>query len=593
MKDKRYTLLDFLVIPLKITPLWTVIRILNEVISGLIPAAQVIVLAQFVDTALAIFDGKAEIQEIYKCLLGVLLIIAYMNIQVTLMNIVTNRFNIKLRESFQVDLMAHRAKLHYQHIEENDTWDLIKRVCDDAVGKLTGGFSILLQALNMIVNIGSLFMMVVMQVWWAALVILLVTVPLMFVAARAGKADYEAFKEAAKYTRKADYLKNILTGREMVEERSVFGYTEKVNQKWHEAFEHARKINLKVQAMNFIRMKGASLITVFISLFIVAILLFPLDKGTLSIGMFMSLVTAAFNLIQMMSWQLSYVTREIANKEEYMKDLSLFSKLSLQEGALKEKDLKLNFNFKKIEFCNVSFRYPGTERYILKDFSLILEAQKRYAVVGLNGAGKTTLTKLLTKMYDQYEGEIFINDKNLKEYTLEEIKAIFSVVYQDFAKYQVSVADNVLLGAGMQCTEEEMSAALEHIELLDKVKELPKGLETDLGKIKEDGVDLSGGQWQRLAIARALVSNAAMVILDEPTAALDPIAESTVYDMFNEVTKGKSSLSITHRLGASKRADEIIVINEGKVAEKGNHEVLMRLKGIYATMFESQRSWYQ
>lgn len=593
MKSKQYTLLDFIVIPLKITPLWTIVRILNEVVSGLIPAFQVMILATFVDTALAIFGGKAEIGAIYSCLWGVFFIITYMNIQRTLMNIVANRFNMKLKENFQLAIIEKRGRLQYQHIENNDTWDLIKRVCEDSVGKLSGGFGILLETLNMIVHIGSLFMMVVMQVWWAAVLILIVTVPLLFIAGKAGKADYEAFKEAAKHSRKADYLKTILTGREMVEERSLFGYTEQVNEKWHEAFEQARKINLKVQGVNFIRMKSASLITVLISLFIVAILLFPLNEGTLSIGMFMSLVTAAFNLIQMMSWQLSYVTRELANKREYVKDLSLFSQLSEQEGALDNKNLKSTFHFNNLEFKNVSFKYPGTDRYILKNFSLLLESRKRYAVVGLNGAGKTTLTKLLTRMYDNYEGEIFLNNKNLKEYRLEEIKAIFAVVYQDFAKYQVSVADNVLLGAGMQGDEAQIIEVLKNIELLEVINGLPKGLQTDLGKIKEGGVDLSGGQWQRLAIARALVSNAPIIILDEPTAALDPVAESTVYEMFNEVAKGKSSISITHRLGASKRADEIIVIDHGSVVEQGNHEALMLLKGIYATMFESQRSWYQ
>lgn len=593
MREKTYNLLDFILIPLKITPLWVVVRILNEIVSGLVPAFQVMILAKFVDTAIAIFGGTTEVKAIYSCLVAILLLITYMNVQKTLMNIVTNRFNIKLKENFQLQIVEKRGKLQYQHIENNDTWDLTKRVCEDPVGKVSGGFGLLLEILNMGVHIGSLFIMVVTQVWWAALLILVVAVPLFLVAGKAGKADYEAFKEAAKYSRKADYLKNILTGREMVEERTLFGYTSGVNQKWHQEFERARKINLKVQGINFIRMKGASLITVFISLFIVGVLLFPLGEGRLSIGMFMSLVTAAFNLIQMMSWQLSYVTRELVNYNEYMKDLSLFSKLSEQEGALENKASDFDFKFERLEFNNVSFRYPGTERYILKNFSLVLESDRRYAVVGLNGAGKTTLTKLLTGMYDNYEGEILLNGRSLRDYKLEELKAIFSVVYQDFAKYQVSVEDNVLLGAGMKCTEDQMIEALRNIELLETINQLPKGAHTYLGKIKEGGVDLSGGQWQRLAIARALVSNAPIIILDEPTAALDPVAESTVYEMFNEVTRGKSSISITHRLGASKRADEIIVIDEGSVAEKGNHETLIALEGIYATMFESQRSWYQ
>ena len=213
--------------------------------------------------------------------------------------------------------------------------------------------------------------------------------------------------------------------------------------------------------------------------------------------------------------------------------------------------------------------------------------------MGVNGAGKTTLTKLLTGLYDNYEGEILLDGRELRTFRQADLKALFSVVYQDFARYQISLDDNIALGNVLRKDPAKIKEAAEAMGLGQTIAELPRGMETPLGKIKEQGVDLSGGQWQRLAIARALYNPAAVQILDEPTAALDPVAESGIYEMFGKISAGKSTIFITHRLGAARLADEIIVVDGGKVAEKGNHEELLSQKGIYASMYEAQRSWYQ
>lgn len=593
IESKKYGLLDSVWIPFRITPVNTLLLLGNQVLLGLVPAFQVMAVGSFVDCAISIFKGQAQVSDIYSPLAMMLLIIAYINIYQVLTNLVLTRFNIRLDESFRVAVVEKRARLEYRHIENNETWELINRTCGNPVGKLVEGFNLVCDIGRMTINIGSLLVIISQSVWWVSFLIILVAAPLFWVALKAGKTDYEAFKDAAKYERKAGYMKGILTGRDQVEERTLFGYTAKMNENWYEAFESARQIKMKVSAINFVRMKASGLLTVAISILIIGILVFPLQSGKLSLGIFTGLMMAAFNLVQMMSWQLSWLTRTLAQYQEYLKDLSLFSQLTEREGAVDLPSQLKDFEFKTLEFRKVNFKYPETERYILKDFSLTLHPKTSYAIVGVNGAGKTTFTKLLTGMYDNYEGEILINGKDLRNHTLSELKAIFSVVYQDFAKYQISVEDNIYLGSVLNHTEEKMLKALKDIELFEKVKELPQGIKTYLGKIKEGGVDLSGGQWQRLAIARTLVSEAPIIILDEPTAALDPVAESNVYEMFNHISQGKSSISITHRLGAGKLADQIIVLNEGQVVEQGNHEQLMQLKGLYADMFESQRSWYQ
>ncbi len=186
-----------------------------------------------------------------------------------------------------------------------------------------------------------------------------------------------------------------------------------------------------------------------------------------------------------------------------------------------------------------------------------------------------------------------INGKSIKTYRQDQLKAMCSVVYQDFARYCISFRDNILLGDINSFDNlDNMNKAIETVELQDVVGGLPLGISSNLGKIKNDGVDLSGGQWQRIAMARGIVSPASIRILDEPFAALDPISESNVYEKFEEISRGQTTIFISHRLGSTKIADEIFVIGDGAIVESGSYEELMKRNGVYTKMYESQRSWY-
>jgi ATP-binding cassette subfamily B protein len=296
-------------------------------------------------------------------------------------------------------------------------------------------------------------------------------------------------------------------------------------------------------------------------------------------------------LAQTLSWELNFVTSELAASREYLLDFSIFAKLSETPGATDfpaaaaaEPDC--------IEFRGVSFAYPGTETMILQNLNLKLFAGKHYAFVGVNGAGKTTVTKLLTGLYDNYTGDILIDGRDLRDFSQAELKGLFSIVYQDFACYQIPMKESIGLGNLYGVTKEEIEKAVQTLSFDGTVSKLPKGLDTPLGKIKADGIDLSGGEWQRVAIARSLVSRAPVHILDEPAAALDPVAESDLYRLFDKISKNKTTIFITHRLGAARLANEIFVIDGGFAAEQGTHEQLMDQNGLYAEMFEAQKGWY-
>jgi len=607
IKSKKYNIADFIIITFKSAPFLTLIRIADKIIYALIPMFTALVTADFINTALSIFNGEKTRDKIYFPLFLFLLIILHQTINHTLINLATSRMKMKMDEYFKTAIVEKRAKLEYRYIENNDTWDIISRVCAEPTERIYRGFDIILRMADMAIRIFSLMAVLFTQVWWAGIVTIILSFPLLYISVKSGKTNYEAFKEAAKYERRAGYLQEILTGRENVDERAMFGYTGGVNKNWLEKFETARKINLKTRLKNYMRMNTGSSLTILIWFLIACALIPPLADGGLSVGMFIGLISAAFGITQMASWELSHITDEIANNNEYLKDLSEFSSLFEQEGALdlpynnkNTKEKNSGFIFESIEFCDVSFKYPGTDNYILKNCSFKINKNTQYAFVGVNGAGKTTITKLLTGLYSGFEGNIYINAKNIGEYSHAQIKSFFTVVYQDFARYYISVRDNISLGNinEFDCLDNKYEQ-LQNIELYAITNKLPDGIDTYLGKIKENGVDLSGGEWQKIAIARTLCSDAPIRILDEPTASLDPIAESNIYEMFNNISNTKLSdnvktqIFITHRLGAAKFADEIFVIDNGRVAEQGTHDALIFENGIYAAMFESQRGWYK
>lgn len=221
-------------------------------------------------------------------------------------------------------------------------------------------------------------------------------------------------------------------------------------------------------------------------------------------------------------------------------------------------------------------------------------ANERISLVGENGAGKSTIVKLLCKLYQPSSGRITINGIDINDIPVCELKKIFSVVFQDYASYSLTLRENIAFGDIDKIADDTALAdAMGQGLAIGILENLHRNLDTNLGKIEENGVDLSGGQWQRIAISRACLSDSSFIILDEPTAALDPVAEAEMYRTFAAVLEKKGCILISHRLASAKMADRIYVLKDGVVAEKGSHEELLARGGLYESMFRSQSSWYQ
>ncbi len=248
----------------------------------------------------------------------------------------------------------------------------------------------------------------------------------------------------------------------------------------------------------------------------------------------------------------------------------------------------------KIELKNVSFKYPGTDKYVIKDLSLSFSSGDSVVLVGLNGAGKTTLIKLIMRLYDVTEGEITLDGVNIKEYKPEDYYNLFGIIFQDFGKYADTVKENIRLGdTGREPIMAEIVSSAESADAASFISALPSGYDTPLTRIfEEGGVELSGGQWQKLSVARAFYKESDILILDEPTASLDALAEEAIFNRFATLSEGKISIFVSHRLSSAVTAGKIVVLSDGELIEEGKHEELMSLRGEYYKLFSTQAHRY-
>ena len=246
------------------------------------------------------------------------------------------------------------------------------------------------------------------------------------------------------------------------------------------------------------------------------------------------------------------------------------------------------------EFRNVSFRYPGSARLVLNGLNFSLRPGERVALIGENGEGKTTIVKLLTRLYDPVEGQVLLDGIDLREYDLEDLYREIGVIFQDFMRYEMTARENIAVGRIDRMNDQSLlQDSAQKSMAVDVLRKLPAGFEQMLGRRFEGGVDLSGGEWQKVALARAYLRDAQVLILDEPTSALDARSEYEVFKRFAELTAGKMALFISHRFSTVRMADRIVVLENGRIAEEGDHETLTSLGGRYAEMFELQAASYR
>jgi len=317
--------------------------------------------------------------------------------------------------------------------------------------------------------------------------------------------------------------------------------------------------------------------------------------GKITVGEFTMGITSLINFLSastIVATNMLNLSNSLSYINKYKMFLNYKSKFDDETGLCLE---DINLEKIEIEFKNVSFRYPNSTSYVLKNINLKMNSKEKLAIVGYNGAGKTSFTLLLTRMYEPSEGEILLNGVNIQQINYREYLKIFSSVYQDFFLFPFSIVENIQsCSEGMEEEKEKVMELCKNYGIEERIKKMYKGLETPITKeLYASGVDLSGGERQKIGILRALYKNAPVLVLDEPTAALDPIAECEIYRKFAEISEGKLTVYISHRINSTRFCDKIAVFESGEITEYGTFDELMELKGLYYNFFETQAELYK
>ena len=428
---------------------------------------------------------------------------------------------------------------------------------------------------------------------WLCLLVCATSVVSYLASKRINEWGYRHREEEAGCMKQINYVQKIATDRQYGKDIRIFGLREWVEGLWEDAMRlyHGFLVR-REKAYLWANIIDLALLLVRNGAAYAYLIWLTLTQG-LSVAQFLLYFGAATGFAQWVGGILEKFAKlrkqclDISTVREFLEYPEPFR---FEDGTPLEKRLDIPY---ELRLEHVSYRYPGAEKNTIDGMDLTIHPGENLAIVGLNGAGKTTLVKLLCGFLDPTEGRVLLNGQDIRQYDRRDYYKLFAAVFQDFSVLSATVAENVAqTRTGID--EARVRVCLEQAGLTEKVRSLPKGLETQVGRdVYEDGIELSGGQTQRLMLARALYKNAPVLVLDEPTAALDPIAEDDIYQKYNEMTKGRTSLFISHRLASTRFCDRILYLKDGRVAEEGTHEQLLKQGGGYAQLFEVQSQYYR
>ena len=596
MKDidisRKISFWDAFWLPFRISPFLTFFRWINIIIKLILAPLDVLAVAKFIDASLNAINCKqlSEWKQSFIWLGCILLIKVYYYIEGPISSLVAKRQREKEWEYIDYPAIKLRASLKMQYFENDEINNMIVRNSNPGA-LLCNIEKHLLSFFVFVGKIISFIVILLMSSPLAGVIITFMSVPVILFAKRCALAQYKIKKDITKSERLAGALKQYMQNRECVSERTLFSYFKFINEKFKEAFMNSRKAVLHAEISWGGRKEGAGLLITALCAITVFMLMPSVKTGALSIGLYITLIRTVLSTAEDIAYNLSPHIEQIVADKANLQEYGRYVDLCRVPEAL----LPLSTDvpaFESLVFEHVSFKYPGTDHWVLKDVSFKIEAGKRYSIIGVNGCGKSTIVKLILRFYDEYSGRIILNGRLLSDWKMADIKAMMTTVFQEFVHYDLSLEDNISVGHGLLADEAEIDRAMEIADLVPTVLQLPKGKKTLLGKISTEGIDLSGGQWQKVAVARAAISHSTLKIFDEPTAALDPIAERNVYVKFDEISKGATSIFISHRLASCLHADEILLLDDGIIAEQGSHVELMKKGQKYKMMFDSQKEWY-
>lgn len=555
--------------------------------GSLLPAVELWLVGQIVDELAAVLGaGRAAFLQVLPYVGGFFgVLFAYM-----LVDMARAFLQVDVQEKIGV-WMQRRVidkvqKVELASFEHPAFYDALKRANEDLSGRLLSLLNVVLDIVGSLGGLGAIVGVMLTGHWSLAPIVIIGSLPGVWAMMQINKKTHHIYRERTPQYRETAYFRELLTQREQAMEVRLFTLRDHLLDTWRGKAVALAKERRGLETKQAWLGGLTASVDGWAYVGCLTILVWMVAGAQLTIGQYGMLTLA----VQQFTVRLEGIMRSLGTLHEeslYLGDLYEFFSLVAPEESAGPTDA--SGTLVPLRFDKVSFHYPGGGA-VLEEIDLEIRPGERVALVGENGAGKTTLVKLMMGLYQPTSGRVLLGDKPLQDWPREQVRRLFAAVFQDFVRFQFSVRDNIAFGALDEQAAFEQAA--EWAGAAEFIAKLPDQYGTLLGK-ELGGADLSTGEWQKLATARALVRAAEFVVLDEPTAALDPKAEAEVYRHFGEMTRGKAAVLISHRLGAARIADRILVLKGGRLIEQGTHEALMRKGGEYSRLFSLQAQWYE
>ncbi len=496
----------------------------------------------------------------------------------------TNRVSVKL--------MEHATKLDLAQFEDPVFYDKLERARRQTTGRL-GLLASLLNICQDMLTLVSLSTGLIVFSPWLLVLLVAAVIPAFLGETHFTSLAYSILYKRTPERRRLDYLRFLGASAQSAKEVKIFGLGAHLSKHYNEVSEDIYNENKAIAIKRATLGSALNLVSTGGYYGAYAVVLARTLAGAVSLGSF-TFLTGAFNRSR------SYIERilsgfnDISEQAVFLKDLFEFFEMqpairTRPDSIPAPRPIRRGF-----EFRNVAFAYPGSEKYVVRNINFELHHHEKIALIGENGAGKTTLVKLLARLYDPTEGQILLDGIDLREYDVEDLRKEIGVIFQDYMRYDLSIHENIGFGK-VEALQEQPRIVIAAEKSLAKsvIDRLPNGYDQMVGRRFEGGVDLSGGEWQKIALARAYMRDAQVLILDEPTATLDARAEYEVFRRFADLTFERMAVLISHRFSTVRMADRILVLANGSIHEQGTHEQLLELGGRYAELFELQAAGYR
>ncbi len=575
---------------------YTISLAVFSIAFGFIPTVSAYISKLLIDAVVgAVKDGgnDASVQTVTWLVgiqFGVLLASALLQ---TLSNINQQALQEATSNRVQVMLMEHANKLDLSFFENPKFYDTLQQVQQQALFRPLAMVQQLFGLVRSLVTFLSMIALIVRLGWLIAIIALIAPIPSFIASSRYGWQGFLQSRRQSPDRRKMSYYLDLLTQDKYNKEIKLFGLGDHFITRWRDIANRFYKENRKLVKRRYLMGFAWGSLTTLTTSGTYLYVALQAVRGVLTLGD-LTLYTQAVGQVQSSFQGILSGVSDMYENSLYLTNLFDFLEYAPLIQSPPNAVKLLPPLTAGIEFRNVSFTYPGKSEAALREVSFVVRLDETVALVGQNGAGKTTIVKLLTRLYDPDSGQILLNGLDIREYDLDSLRRAVGVIFQDYATYFFSARENIGVGRLAEIENREMvesAAARSGADIA--INKLPNGYETTLGRWFDEGYQLSGGEWQKVALARAFMRDAEILILDEPTASLDARAEYEIFARMKELTEGKMAVFISHRFSTVRLADRILVLEDGRIKEDGTHEQLLALGGTYAELFNLQAASYR